>query len=188
MSTKTTYGLILAAVGIALTLVGYLLGLQTERVGSTLASMFQWIGVIAGFFVIWLGVRAVRDENNDQCLTFGQGVGAGVVIVLVAALIGAVYTFVHFTFINPDYADHMMTFVEQKWADAGMNARQMEAAEKITRMFFHPGALAAMGFLSQMFFGVVSSLIVAAIVKRNPPSPAATPPVVPPVIPPPAAQ
>ncbi|MDF9827520.1 quinol-cytochrome oxidoreductase complex cytochrome b subunit [Ereboglobus sp. PH5-10] len=185
MSTKTTYGLILAAVGIALALLGYLLGLQTEKAGSTLASMFQWIGTIAGFFVIWLGVRAVRDENNDQCLTFGQGFGAGVVIVLVAALISAVYTFVHFTFINPDYADHMMALVEQKWAEAGMNDRQMEAAEKITRMFFHPGALAAIGFLSQMFFGVVFSLVVAAIVKRNPARSVPPPPVVPTSTPPP---
>lgn len=180
MSTKTTYGLVIAFIGIALTLIGYMLGLQTDKAGTALASIFGWIGTIVSFFVLWLGVRAVRDEKTDQCLTFGQWFGAGVIIMLIAAAVGAVYTFVHFTFINPDFADHMMANVEQKWAEAGMNDRQMEAAGKITRMFFHPGALAVMGFLGQMFFGVVFSLIVAAIVKRNPVTTVVVPPPMPP--------
>ncbi|MDR1009555.1 MAG: DUF4199 domain-containing protein [Opitutaceae bacterium] len=191
MSAKITYGFVFAFVGIALTLIGYLLGLQTDRAGSTLASLFGWLGTILSFFVLWLGVRAVRDEKPDQCLTFGQGVGAGVVIALVGAVIGAVYTLIHLSFINPDFADHMMVAAQQKWEDAGMSAQQMEVAERMTRVFFHPGIMAGMGFLGQIFFGTIFSLIVAAIVKRNPPAPNATlppPPPVPPAMPPPVAQ
>lgn len=179
MNVKITYGFVFAFVGIVLTLIGYLLGLQTDKAGSTLASMFGWIATILSFFVLWLGVRAVRDEKPDQCLTFGGGFGAGVLIALIGAAIGAVYTFIHFSFINPDFADYMMTAVQQKWAAAGMNDQQMEAAEKITRIFFHPAAIAVMGFLGSMFFGVIFSLIVAAIVKRNPPAPGAVPPPMP---------
>jgi hypothetical protein len=191
MSAKITYGIVLAFVGIALTLIGYLLGFQTDRVGSTLASVFGWVGTIFGFFILWLGVRAVRDEKPDQCLTFGQGVGAGVLIAFVGAVIGAVYTFIHFSFINPGFADHMMEVVQQKWAEAGMSDRQMETMENVTRFFFHPGILAGMGFLGQMFFSTIFSLVVAAIVKRNPPVTNATPPPpppMPPAMPPPVAQ
>ncbi len=176
MNAKTTYGLVLAFAGIVLALIGYLLGLETDKAGSSLASIFRWVGIILAFFILWFGVRAVRDEKPDQRITFGQGFGAGVLIVLIGAAIGAVYTFIHFSFINPEFGDHMMVVIQQKWADAGMTGQQMEAAEKMTRIFFHPGVLAVTGFLAQMFFGVVFSLIVAALVKRNPPASAAVPP------------
>lgn len=178
MSVKTTYGFVLAFVGIVLALTGYLLGLQTDKAGSALASLFGWVGTILTFFILWLGVRAEREGRPDQRITFGQGFVTGILITLIGAGIGAVYTFMHFSFINPEFGDHMMVMIQQKWAETGMTGRQMDAAEKVTRIFFHPAVMAVTGFLAQLFFGVIFSLIVAAILKRNPLAPAAVPPLV----------
>ena len=174
MKTKIIYALIIALVGIAIRLVTFLLGFETDKIGTTAATIY---GVVIGivslvvlFVLVWLGVRAVRDEMPDQCLTYGQGVGAGVIIVLIAAVIGAIYTGVHVSLINPDLAENTIAFTRQKYAEAGMGDEQIEMAGKILRIMAHPGVVMVMAFISKMFWGTIVSLIAAAIVKRAPQS------------------
>ena len=63
--------------------------------------------------------------------------GTGFLIALYSGLIEPVYAFIHFTYINPSFADYTDR------CDCGKNGRrldlsdaQMEAAEKFTRMFY----------------------------------------------------
>jgi len=180
MKTKITYGLILALVGIALQLVKFLLGFETDKIGTPAASIFGVViglaTLVIGFIIIWLGVRAVRDEKPDQCLTYGQGVGAGVIIVLIAAVISAIYLIIHVTLINPDLVENSLALVRQKLAEQGMSEEQMEMTEKITRITMSPPILALISFIENMVIGTIISLIAAAIVKRNPQPAAQIPP------------
>jgi len=176
MKTKITYGLILASVGIVLRLISFLLGYETDKAGSiTFVSIMLGVMSFAAWCVlIWLGIRAVRDERPDQCLTYGQGLGAGVIIALVAAVVGAVYVLIHITVINPNFVENALEMTRQKMAERGLPEEQMEMALKITRFTMHPAILAVGGFIGSMVLGTVVSLIAAAIVKRAPqPQPAA---------------
>jgi hypothetical protein len=180
MNTKITYGLIIAFIGSAIKLVNFLLGFESYRIGTPAATIYGWVVGLATlvilFMVIWFGLRAVRDEKPDQSLTYGQGVGAVVIIVLIAAVAGSVYTFIHHSFINPDFAENAMAFTRQKLAETGIGQEQIEMAEKISRITMHPGVMAVTGFFGNMFFGTIASLIAAAIVKRAPQPAAQMPP------------
>lgn len=182
MNAKTTYALILAFAGIAIQLINFLLGFETNKAGTPGATIFSAItgllSLILLFMLLWFGVRAVRDEKPDQCLTYGQGVGAGVMITLIAGIIGAIYCYIHYSFINPDFAENLLTMMRQQWAEKGLDESNpsFEMLEKWTRMSLHPASMAAMTFLTKMFFGTICSLIAAAIVKRNPQPGAAMPP------------
>jgi hypothetical protein len=170
MSTKFFYALVLTLATIVLQLLLFFSGFQTEKLAT--GQYLQYLGLVIMAGVLWLGIKAVRDEKPDRTLTYGQGVGAGVTISLYAGLMGAVYTFIHFTFINTGFADYMIAVTREKWAARGLTQAQMEGAEAITRKMLQPGVQAILGVLFVVLIGLVLSLIIAAFVKGK--APAAT--------------
>jgi len=183
MKTKFIYGAFLALAGIVLQLVGYFLGTEeaVRTAGSMILGPVLWfLSVVAFCLILWLGVRAVRDEKPDQSMTYGQGVGAGVVIALIASVIAAIYAVIHFAIINPAFIQRMidmMPEVRQQWEQSGkMSEDMMDTMEKFMRMIFSPAGAAVGVFIKEMIGGVIVSLIAAAIVKRNPQPAAQVPP------------
>jgi FtsH-binding integral membrane protein len=171
MNTAFFYGLVLALANIVLSLVSYFLGFQTDRIAQE-----QWFGLL-GFVVmvvvLWLGIRATREEAKDGSLSYGRGVGGGTLVSLYAGLIGMVYTFIHLTFIHPSYVDYRIDVARQKWIQLGLKDAQIEASEKVLRFVYAPVPFSILTLLMTVFFGVVIALVVAAFLKRGP---AASPP------------
>ncbi|HVZ65224.1 MAG TPA: DUF4199 domain-containing protein [Lacunisphaera sp.] len=167
MSTTVLYALIMAIGQIVLTLVGYFLGYQTDKINQG-----SWFGVVPLVYAITiyiLGIRAVREESEGKYLTYGKGVGTGMMIALYSGIIGSIYAFVHFSYINPNFTDYLVEASRVKWAAAGMSDARMDAAEKGVRLFTRPAMQAVVGFCMSIFFGLVLSLIASAFLKRNPP-------------------
>jgi len=167
MGTKFTYALYMTIAGAVLNLLLYFTGFQTEKLAT--GQHIQWVGFIIMFALLWLGIKAVREESPGKYLSYGQGLGSGVLISLYSGLMSAVYTFIHFKFVNTDFVDYNMELVRAKWAEAGMGADQMEKAEGITRMFMGPVAMTIMTPIMVVFMGLIMSLIIAAILKRPAP-------------------
>lgn len=167
MSTTLVYALIMAIGQIVLTLVGFFLGYQTDKINQ--GTWFGFIPLVYALVIYWLAIKAVRDEDAGKYLTYGKGVGTGVMIAVYSGLIGSIYAYIHFTFVNPNFADYLIEASRVKWAAANMGDAQMEGAEKFIRMFFKPVIQAVFGFILTMLTGLIISLIMAAILKRNPP-------------------
>jgi hypothetical protein len=165
MSTKLFYAVVLALVTIVLQLLLYFLGFQTEKLET--GQYLQWLGIVIMAVVLYLGIKAVRDEKPGPAMTYGQRVGTGVLISLYAGLMGAVYTLIHFTFINKGFADYMLAMTREKWVAKGLTQAQMEAAEAITRKMLQPGVQAIIGVFFAVLFGLILSLIIAALVKEK---------------------
>jgi hypothetical protein len=170
MNTTVFYGLVLALANIVLLLVSYFLGFQTDRIAQE--PWFSLVGLVVMIVILWLGIRATRQEAEDGSLPYGRGVGSGTLISLYAGLIGMVYTFIHFTFINPSYVDYRIDVARQKWIQLGLKDAQMEAGEKVLRFVYAPVPFSILGLLITVILGVVIALVVAAFLKR---APAATP-------------
>jgi hypothetical protein len=166
MNTALFYGIVLALANIVLALVGFFLGFQTDKLAE--GQWFNWLSLVAMVGITWLGIRAVREEAADKSLSYGRGVLAGFLISVCSGVTGAVYTFIHFRFINPNYADYYLDFVHQKWAEKGMGDAQMEAAEKGIRFMMSPGIMSVIGLFLAIIFGLAATLILAAILKRTP--------------------
>jgi Protein of unknown function (DUF4199) len=167
MGTKFTYALIMTIAGAVLNLLLYFTGYQTEKLAT--GQHLQWLGFVMMAVILWLGIKAVREESPGQQLSYGKGVGTGVLISLFSGLMSAVYSYIHFKFVNPEFADYNMQLVRAKWEQAGMGAAQMEQAEGITRAMMGPVSMAIMTPIMAVIIGLVISLILAAMLKRNPP-------------------
>jgi uncharacterized membrane protein YeaQ/YmgE (transglycosylase-associated protein family) len=166
MNTTFSYGLILAVTNIVLTLVGFFLGFQTDKMAE--GTWFGWLTFVAAIVVTWLGIKAVREEAKDKALSYGKGVGSGVLINLYAGVIGSIYGVIHFTYINPSFRDYMMNTMRQKWAEAGVSDAQMETMEKGFRFMMSPVMASISGLIMTVLFGLVVALVVSAFLKRAP--------------------
>jgi Protein of unknown function (DUF4199) len=167
MSTTLLYSLIMAIGQIVLTLVGFFLGYQTDKINQ--GSWFGLCPLIYAIVVYTLGIKAVREENPGKYLTYGKGVGTGTMIALYSGLIGSIYAFIHFTYVNPNFTDYLIEASRVKWVAAGMSDSRMDGAEKGIRIFTKPAVQAVVGLCLTMVFGVIISLIASAFLKRNPP-------------------
>ena len=167
MGTKFTYALILTITSAVFNLLLYFTGFQTEKlaVGQNL----QWLGLGIQIVILFLGIKAVREESPGKYMSYGKGVGTGVLICLFSGLMSAVYTFIHFKFVNTEFVDFNMQLVRAKWEQAGMGADQMEKAEGFARMFMGPVAMAIMTPIFEVFFGLIISLILSIFLKRPAP-------------------
>lgn len=167
MGTKFIYALILTICGAVFNLLLYFTGYQTEKLAT--GQYFQWLGFVIMFTVLWLGTKAVREESPHQAMSYGKGVGTGVLISLYSGLMSSVYSYIHFKFVNPNFADYQMELIRPKWVAAGMGEAQMDQAERFTRSMMGPVAQAILTPIFVVIFGLICSLIIAAILKRNPP-------------------
>ncbi len=167
MGTKFTYALILTIASAVFNLLLYFTGFQTEKIA--VGQHLQWLGFGIMITVLFLGIKAVREESPGKYMGYGKGVGTGVLISLFSGLMSAVYTFIHFKFVNTEFADYNMQLVRAKWEAAGMGADQMEKMEGFTRMFMGPVAMAIMTPIIAVFFGLILSLIIAIFLKRPAP-------------------
>ena len=168
MGTKFTYALILTISQTVFSLLMFFLGYQTEKLAAG-QYLNNWVPLIINIAVLWLGIKAVREENEGKFLTYGQGVGAGTLISLFSGLMSGVYAYIHFKFVNPNFFDYQAAMLRDKWAAKGMSDAQIEQAENMMRKFSGPGVFAISTPIIVVCIGVIISLILAAILKRNPP-------------------
>ena len=89
-----TNGLILALAGIAFSLVLYFLDL-------TLNKTVGYINVPIQLILLYFLLKSYRDNYMHGQITYGQSVGAGVVIFVYVAIIMAIYTYLLYTVIDP---------------------------------------------------------------------------------------
>jgi hypothetical protein len=166
MNTTLFYGLILAASNIVFTLVFFFLGFQTDKIAE--GRWFGFLPFIVGIVVTWLGIKAVREEAKDKALTYGKGVGSGVLINLYSGIVGSIYGFIHFTYINPNFIDYMINMTRQQWASKGIGEAQMDTMEKGMRMMMSPIMSSIWGLAAAVFFGLLIALVVSAFLRREP--------------------
>jgi urea transporter len=152
---------------IVLTLIAFFLGYQTDKINQ--GTWFGFVPLIYAIAVYWLGQKAVREEDAGKYLTYGKGVSTGLMIAIYSGLIGAIYTYVHYSFVNPNFADYLIEASRTKWVAAGMSDTQMEGAEKGMRMFTKPAIQAVFFLIIGIVLGLIISLITAAFLRRTPP-------------------
>jgi len=167
MGTKFIYALAMSIIGAVINLALYFTGYQTEKLAT--GQNVKWLMLVVSIIVLWLGIKAVREESPGKYLSYGKGVGTGVLISLYSGLMSGVYAFIHFKFVNIEFVDYQMQLVRAQWEAKGMSADQMEKAEGFTRMFMGPTSMAIITPIMSVFFGLILSLIIAAILKRPAP-------------------
>jgi hypothetical protein len=155
-----TNGLILGLIGVVYTLVIYFLDLTFNKVQGY---VFLLILIVTLFYL----VKSYRDNYLHGYITYGQAVGAGVVIFLYYSLIIAVFTYLLYAVIDTGLIAKQLAFAEELYEKRGMPQEAMDAALKIQKKFIKPEIIAPMSIFSNMITGVIMSLIDAIFIKKE---------------------
>lgn len=153
-------GLILIVIGLLGNLTGISDPTQPNSATNWIMNLVNW-GIMIAFMV--MAVKKHRDEDLGGFVTFGRAFGVAFLVTLVISVITAVWVYIYFGFVDPDMAAAIM---ENSLAQQGI---EDDAMIDQMKFWFSPVAMAIYGLLGSLFFGAILSLIVAAVMKKNPP-------------------
>ena len=173
MGTKFIYAIALTLSQAVFSLLMFFAGFQTEKLAT--GQKLDWLRLGISFVVLYLGIKAVREESPGKGLSYGQALGAGTLISLFSALMGAVYNYIHLKFINPNFFTYMLNLQREQLTAKGVPDAQIDRIVDMTEKWSGPGIYACVGIVIAFLFCFIVSLIVAALLKREPQE--ATPPV-----------
>lgn len=165
MSTAFMYGLYVAAANILLSLIMHFLGLWSTDT--------MWIGYVAFIFLtigIVMAIKERRDNENGGDIRFGQAFSTGFTVVLISAIIGALFYYIYAEFINPDMVTQIKEGMEKGLAEqqSKMTEQEYEQTREMTLMFADPAWTAIWQLLASLLIGSVITVISAAILRKNP--------------------
>ncbi len=153
-------GLILALVGIVYSLVMYFFDLYLNKAQG-------YIFMVVLILVLYYLVKSYRDNYLHGYITYGQAVGAGVVIFIYYAVISAIFTYILFKFIDPDLTAKQLAMTEEILLKKGVPQEAIDAGMNVQRKMMVPEIMAPFSILGNMVTGVIMSLLAAIFVRRE---------------------
>lgn len=156
-----TWGVIIGLVSIVYSVILYMFDQTFNRA-------LGYAGIIIMIVGLVLAMKSYRNNVLDGVLPFGKAFGFGVLIVVISALLGSIYTYLLYTVIDPGLQEKMLEFAADKMLESGrVPEAQLDQALEFSKKFMSPGYLTVSGFIISCLGGTVLSLIMAAIFKKE---------------------
>jgi Protein of unknown function (DUF4199) len=155
-----TNGLILSLAGIAFTLVLYFLDL-------TLNKTVGYINIPIQLIILYFLLKSYRDNFMHGQITYGQSVGAGVVIFVYYAIIMAVFTYILYTVIDPGLVKKSLALAEEGMVKKGLPQATIDAGMAFTAKLMKPSIMSIISIFVSIFFGIIYTLLVSIFVKKE---------------------
>jgi hypothetical protein len=156
-----TSGVVMGVIGIVYTLLMYFLDL-------TLNKGMGYIFIVITIALLYYFIKSYRDNYLHGFITYGQGVGAGVIIYLYYAIISAIFMYIMYTVIDPGLTKKMLAMVEEQLTKSGkVPAEQIDTVMAFQKKIMIPEVQAPVSVLLNMIFGTIIALIVSVFVKKE---------------------
>lgn len=144
-----------------------------EEIGVDNSLMLGYATMVAGFLLIYFGVKQYRDNVSGGTLSFGKALKVGALIALVAsACYVATWEVVYFGGFAPGYMENYQTAMVKKWQAEGKPQSEIdkEVAElKVwAERYKNPAINAAITFLEPLPVALIMVLVSAGVLRRRP--------------------
>ena len=153
-------GVIIGLLGIVFSLIIYFLELS-------LKSWVTYIWFPIYIVALVLAIKSYRDNYMKGFMTYGQSMGAGVVVVLYYAIISSLFAYILYSYIDPGLIDKMIAVAEEKILARGLPESAVEQTMKIQEKLMKPWVLSVSGIFNSMFIGTIFVLIISIFTKKE---------------------
>lgn len=153
-------GVILGLLGIVFTLVMYFLDLTFNKVPG-------YIFIVAQVFILFYMIKSYRNSYLHGYITYGQSLGAGVIIFLYYSIITALFTYILYKFIDTGLTAKTLAFAEETLVKKGIPQQAIDAGMAINKKIMIPEIMASLGILGTMLWGTIISLIVSIFTRKE---------------------
>ncbi|GAB3642217.1 DUF4199 domain-containing protein [Spirosoma arcticum] len=153
------WGIIL---GVALIIYSLILFL-TDSVGNSKLGLISFALSIGGL------VLAMRDYRtlNGGYMSYGEGLSVGTLTSGVSGLLSSLFSVFYTTVIDTGVMERMIDRTRDQLEESGLSDEQIDQQITFVEMFQSPGLTFAFGVIGAVIFGLLLSLIIAAIMRRN---------------------
>ena len=149
--------------GVALILYSTILFTLDQTVNRGLSAIIYVI-LIGGLV---LGMREYRTANSGY-MTYGEGMSLGALLSAVAGLLSSLFSVFYTQIIDPGFQARLTEQVRDQMEEAGnMSDEQVDQAIEMMSKFQSPGLAFMFGILGTILIGVIFSLVIAAILRKN---------------------
>ena len=159
----TKGGIYTGLVLIIISLIIFIGGWFGDSIAGNISS---FISYVVG---IYLTHKAFKEQGNGY-MTYGQGLGLGSIVGLVAGALNAAFSAIYLTFIDDTLLQNQLEQGRIQLEERGMSDSEIEQALEMSEMFMSPVALFFFGLLGGLFFGFIVALIVSAFTKNTDPT------------------
>ncbi len=155
------YGAIVGFVGILLGVIFYIMDLAT-------ANWTSYLSMVVGIAVLAYCLVAYRKEYLGGFAKFGQIFVMALVIGIISSIITTIYSYVLYTFIDPELIDKIKLVAEEKMMNNPRIPENM-LDDMIERMAknFEPKRMLTMGLIFGIVGNAIIGLILAAFIKKE---------------------
>lgn len=160
-SVSMKWGLIHGLISIILFVIIDLIGMAGNQ-------GLQWLGLPVFIAIMVLAHREFKNDG-DGYMSYGQGLGIGTLLSVVAGIISSAFTYIYITYINTDYLSGIKEMQIMQLESQGMSDSEIEQTMEMTKMFFTPEAMAGFGIFFGILFGFIFALIITAFTKKPKP-------------------
>ena len=137
-------------------------GMSTNTLISSFSNVFYILGII------W--AHKTFKETGDGFMTYGQGLGLGVIVSGIAGVISVFFTYLYIKLIDDSMLGKMLEQARIDMEEKGIDDDQIEQGLAMTQKFMTAEMILMMGILGAIFMGFIFSLIISAITKKKNPA------------------
>jgi hypothetical protein len=128
----------------------------------------SWLIIIGA--IVWAHIE--YKKANGGFMEYSEGLGLGIITILIGGLISGLFSIIYMTFIDPNFIKNMLTLArEQLEKQPNLNDEQIDAMMKFYEWMFQPHWLFLMGLLGGAIIGLIISAIVSIFTKKTNPDP-----------------
>jgi len=153
-------GLILGLIGVVFTLLLYFLDLLLNK---TLGYILLPINMVILYFMI----KSYRDNFLKGYITYGQSVGAGVIIFLYSTIISVIFSYILYKYIDPGLIKKILAISEEGMVQKGLPQQTIDTGMEFTKKLMTPGFMVISGLFFGMIAGTVESLLVSIFTRKE---------------------
>ena len=165
--TVLWFGLLSGALAVAL-MFASLPFIRSMEWGTS--DLIGYTSIVVSALVLFFGIRSHRERAGGR-LTFGRGLGVGILITLISsACYMAAFQVVYFRTM-PDFGDRFSACLVERARAGGATEREIEEtaamAATLKRLYDHPATNAALTFATTFPVGVLMSVLAAAVLRTK---------------------
>lgn len=159
-SVATTFGVILGLYSILVLVLLYVFNVtETNWVISIINAAVTIIIFVYGIITF--------KKKNGNLISLKEALKTGMGIAVLSGVIAAIYTYIHYAFIYPEFSEIIYDKAVAQMAEQKMPAEQMEQALSITEYTTSAWFFSLMGLIGSLFFGFIISLLTGLIIRND---------------------
>lgn len=138
-------------------------------------TQFTGMGAYSGLIALGLtaiplysGIKHKRDQQLGGYITIRQVMIAGVGISIQACILVAIYTYIHYSFIDTEAIAHWTEEAKKMGAKENKSAEEIQAAIEMLTEFYSPFKQATAALTGILGTGAVLSFILSTFLVKKP--------------------